>query len=66
MMTDCNGCVYWKEDHSGMGWCKRHAPSPVTTTEFPDEDTFSIYGFWPKTHFEDECGEGKGKRELPS
>ena len=57
-MTECSDCDFWEPEHSGWGWCRRHAPSPTTTTGLPTEETFAVYGFWPMTHFENKCGEG--------
>lgn len=58
-MVRCELCEYWEPEHSGQGWCKRHAPAPVTTTGLPTEETFAVYGFWPMTECLDECGEGE-------
>jgi hypothetical protein len=64
-VINCDYCVYWVKEHSGWGWCRRNAPSPVTTTGLPTKDTFAVYGFWPMTNFEDECGEGSLEQKIP-
>lgn len=54
----CNDCLFWLEDHSGYGECRRKAPRPMLRG--PDGNVEHIErkeALWPRTGCEDWCGE---------
>ena len=55
----CECCMYWKKKprDDDYGWCRSHAPRPITYI-MTDENLHESYDVrWPEVAFDDLCGE---------
>ena len=58
----CTYCIYFHEEVPGddYGFCKRHAPTPIVTTENEEVYCGKCYTVhWPLVEIHDRCGEFK-------
>jgi len=52
-VTPCEKCIYWEHTSGEEGNCLRKPPNP--RLDLPDSVRFAE---WPKTLFNDGCGDG--------
>lgn len=55
----CKDCMYFKKDrrNNDFGWCRRHAPRPITYI-LTDDNVHEEHDVrWPQVAFDDFCGE---------
>ena len=54
----CINCQFWeREGVSETGACRRYAPRARTV----DTDEYAVFPVWPKTLYDEWCGEFKNK-----
>jgi hypothetical protein len=61
----CGGCRFFEFWDEVNGWCRRHAPKPVTKAirDGDEDDTNEDHVTeWPSTYRLDWCGEFKRRR----
>ena len=51
----CEHCRFWHESHSGMGLCRRHAPTAQALK--PEQADWRSPAVWPSTRGSDTCGD---------